>query len=248
MKDRKGCIISLLVLALVISGGIAIFFQQRQAEQARIATYYTTILAQAPCLENVCPGFDEGYLALDHLSNSDVIKRASIQGAALIGFAFAGGESEKGGGSGGIYFDTDSLDTPKTIRRIRFSLRYLRLGTVLSALGEPDEFLFVSGCGMGFRVHAKLLYLKRGVEVVVEYATRQPDFQVLTDDTLVSAIEYFSPNNFQEHILESLDWYLMDTVAYDLHPSVTGDDLLAQIRTWPGVEGVPTPSADFCPR
>lgn len=249
MKGRKCRILALLALVLIISGGVTIFFQQQQqVEQARV-TYYTNVLAQAPCLENLCPGFNKGRaLALEQLSNNDLIKRASVQGESLIGFAFTHGESEKGIGSGGIYFDTDVSGTPRTIRRIHFSLYHLSLGTVLSALGEPDEFLFVSGCGMGFRVHAQLLYLKQGVEVIIEYATRQPNIQVLTDNTWVSSVEYFSPNSFQEHILESLDWYFMNTVAYDLNSSVTVDNVLAQIRPWPGIEALPTPSADFCPR
>jgi hypothetical protein len=236
------------VLVLVILGGILIFLQQHRQKIEMRDTYYTAILVQAPCIDGVCPGFDQGRVrVLEHLSNSDVIERVSAQGDALIGFAFMNGESESGG-TGGIYFNDDLSGNPQTIRRISFRLYGLNLGTVLNALGEPDKFLFISGCGMGLRVHAKLLYLNRGIEIVVDYVTRRPDIQVLTTTTPVSSIEYFSPTNIQEHIQETLNWYLFDSVAYDLDSSVTINDIILQVQTWPGLKAAPTPYADFCPR
>lgn len=244
MKTRRILVILFVTALLVVLLGCVI--HTRQQKEAR-SERYATILADAPCLANVCPGFNKGRdQALELLARSDsVVSKA--QGETLIHLLFPDGE---GGfeGDGGIYFNVDSRGNPQVIRRISFSFDHLSLRTVFNGLGEPDEFLFVSGCGMGFRVHAKLLYLKRGVEVAVEYETRRPATQVLTPNTPVASIEYFLPANLQEHIRESLDWYVMDSVAYDFHPSITADDILAQIRSWPGLEAAITPSADFCPR
>ena len=162
---------------------------QQQRQEAEIRTrYYATILGQAPCIENVCPGYSAGRnQALASLSNSSFVE-GSEQGDTIIGLFF---KSDSGAmmGSGGIYFAVDSQVGPLAVRRTSFRLHELDLKTVLNILGEPDEFLFISGCGMGLRVHAKLLYLSQGVEVVVDYLTRQPASQVLTGNTPVW-IEY----------------------------------------------------------
>src|SRR5690606_978321 len=120
--------------------------------------------------------------------------------------------------------------------------------TVFNVLGEPDEFLFISGCGMGQRVHAELFYLNRGIEVAVEYATRRPSSDTLTCSTPFIAFEHFHSSYFHNHLLTSLEWYVLDSVAYDLSPTIVNDDFIRQLRPWPGLDTSPTPTADFCPR
>ncbi|NLF79553.1 MAG: hypothetical protein GX573_27995 [Chloroflexi bacterium] len=124
----------------------------------------------------------------------------------------------------------------------------LELETVLKTLGQPDRFLFISGCGMGSRVHAKLFYSDRGVEIIIDYSTRWPTTQVLGNGTPISSIEYFSPTEIDSHVVESIRRDIIDSVAYDLLPSITEDDFLDQIRAWPGMDAELGPTADFCPR
>jgi hypothetical protein len=247
MKDRKGCIFALLALALVVSGGIGIFFrQQRQSAQARVA-YYETVLAQAPCIENVCPGFDQGRAdALNRLSHSELVQ-GNEQRPNRIGLSFI--HSKKSTGYGLIEFAPSSQEIPTIVHHISLVLHGLKLESVFNTLGEPDQFLFISGCGMGLRVYAELYYLEHGIKVMIDSTTRRPDSQVLTRNTPVDAVVYLQPDEFHDQIIESIQGLIGPyNVAYDFHPSVTTDDILAQIRPWPGKEAKPTPSANFCPR
>ena len=232
--------LAVVVLALV----------QRQREARALAEYYQAILEDAPCISSVCPGFDGGRAQALELLEQDHRVSARLQGTYIISFDLVGNQGEIING-GGLFFDTDADGVPTKVNRILFSLYWvegLTLESVFKVLGEPDEYLFVSGCGMGTRVHAKLLYLQRGVDIGVEYAARRPSRQVLKGETPVRGIEYFEPENLRGHLSESLAWYILGTIAYDLDPSVTEDDFVSQIRPWPGLDARPTPSADFCPR
>lgn len=62
---------------------------QQQRQEAEIRTrYYATILGQAPCIENVCPGYSAGRnQALASLSNSSFVE-GSEQGDTIIGLFF----------------------------------------------------------------------------------------------------------------------------------------------------------------
>jgi hypothetical protein len=101
---------------------------------------------------------------------------------------------------------------------------------------------------MGKRVYAKLLYPDQGVEINVEYPTRNPSSQHLVESTPVAGIMYFAPADSKAQIIASLKWYMLETVAYDLAPNITEEDILDQLRLWSGLNTSLAPSADFCPR
>jgi hypothetical protein len=246
---RRRVYIALLIVFLLLSclSIIVLVIAQRRQEARTRTEFYVAILEDAPCIGSVCPGFHEGRAqALEYLERMAGVE-AKLQGTYLIYLLFSRDENEIPG-YGNIYFDTDPDGAPTKVDRIQIIVEGLTLKSVLDTLGEPDEYLFVAGCGMGTRVHGKLLYLSRGVEIVVEHEARRPNAQQLTGETLVSAAEYFEPQHLREHLSQSLEWYILDTVTYDLDPSVTEDDFVAQIRPWPGLDAQPTPSADFCPR
>ena len=247
MKNRKGCIFSLLVLTIVVSAAIGFLFQQqRQTTQARV-TYYTTVLVQAPCIETVCPGLGESPAqVLERLAYSQLIQSKAVSVPHRLGLLFNHGKENVGNGV--ISFITDVEDT-LMVSDISFHLDALTLGAVLDTLGEPDQLLFVSGCGMGLRVYAELYYFEKGVKVRIDYSTRRPNTQVLTESTPVWSILYLQPADFPNHVVESAqDLVGPYNVAYVFDSSVTAEDILAQIRPWPGLEAAITPSADFCPR
>lgn len=247
MKDHKGCIFALLALALFVSGGVGILVQQRHQEAQTLSAYHASILAQVPCIESVCPGFDEGRdRALEHLATSQIVQ-GKEQGTHLIGLSFIDNE-KKLVGDGVIEFIINDQGVPTTVHQIPFRLHDLKLDVVLSTFGEPDQFLFISGCGMGLRVYAELYYPEQGITVMIEYPTRRPDSQVLAENTPVWAIIYLQPDNLQGYIEESSEGLVGYNVAYDFHSFVTAADIIAQIRPWPGIEVAPRPSADFCPR
>jgi hypothetical protein len=245
---RRRVYIGLLSAFLLLTclSSIVFFLGQRRRETQALAEYYAAILEDAPCIGSVCPGFDEGRAkALESLQGAESVQ-AKLQGTDLIHLLFMRDEDEIVN-YGVIYFENDADGIPR-VGRIEMVVEGVTLDLALNTLGEPEKYLFISGCGMGARVHAKLLYLERGVEIAVEYAARRPGRQMLTGETPVSAIEYYEPENLHGHLSESLDWYILDTVAYDLDPSVTKDDFISEIRPWPGIDAQPTPSADFCPR
>lgn len=247
MRNRMGCISAFLALALLTFGGILILIQQHQ-EMQELSVYHAAILAQAPCIEKICPGFAEGRAnAIELLARSEFVQGIE-QGTYNMGLLFIDNEANIVG-SGGAVFAADTQGALTTVHDISFHLHSLRLESVINAIGEPDQFLFLSGCGKGLRVRARLFYFSQGIEVSIDYATRRPQSQLLTGNTPVDYIVYLPPTNFQNYIEESTEDFVGPfNIAYDFHPSVTVDDILAQIRPWPGIAAVPTPTADFCPR
>ncbi len=253
MKDSKAVstavsialLVGVLVVVLCALVGSALYVGQQQRIKAR-DKQYADILAQAPCLESICPGYDDGRgQALLDLSSSQLLE-AIEQGESRIGLIFRSDE-EGIGGSGIIYFAADDQGVPRVVHQTSFSLPGSNLQFVLDILGEPDTLLYVAGCGIGDRVNAHLFYLSRGIEISVEHTTRGRNEEVLTSDTEIQAITYFIPELFESHIRESVQQTMLDSVAYDLPPGVSVDDFVAQLRPWPGLATRPTPTADFCP-
>lgn len=246
MRRRNTCLLMMLIVALASGAVFGVALVRRWRSERERMTVYEAVLRHAPCVETVCPGFDQGReQAVQVLGRSGYV-RANVQGTSDIGLDIVDGQGNSIG-SGIIRFTVDDPSS-SAIRYINFGLFGLRLGSTFSILGEPDTFLFVSGCGMGRRVHADLYYQSRGVRIIIEYETWRPASQVLTARTPVRAIEYFQPAQYDEHVSSALKRSLLDSVAYDLDSSVTATDFIAQFRPWPGLAASPTPSADFCPR
>lgn len=240
MKRHNIFILLCLAVALV-----AFAVNTRQQREARVRSeLYVATLAQAPCIVNICPGFQGRERAFERLSESDMLEPKVDMGGAQMSFSLVNNEGRRIGG-GALIFTTDASET---VDKIYLRLPFVTLGTVLNGLGEPDEFLFIAGCGMGQRVHAKLFYLTEGASVHIDYPTRRPTFQVLTDETPISSIEYFSSSDFQDQIVNSLNEDIINSVAYDLHPSVTEEYLLRQIQSWPETDRTVSPTIDLCPR
>jgi hypothetical protein len=257
MKNTKGCLIysslfALTIVLVVLTLSLIYNLQQRWQTQLR-SEYYKTILMQAPCISGVCPGFEGRDKVLDLLTNNEALEQIwqsplyDSGGSASIGFSFANNSTNLRGG-GHVLFTTNSHNQYEVVEKISLTPDYLALATVINALGEPDEVFFVAGCGgKGRRVHAKLFYRSLGVELNIQYATRRAFSQTITGDTRVAWIQYFSPENYQEHIIESLNFSIVDnTTAYTLPPSITIDALLQEIKPWTGF-GV-TPSVNLCTR
>jgi hypothetical protein len=207
---------------------------------------YRMILQQAPCLEGICPGDDRGReVALQRLGHSHYMN-GSVQGSRAIVLRFIDQSGELTG-IGSMFFSDPLASEVGIVDRIEFGLDELTLGMALHELGEPDEFLFVTGCGQGLRVHAQLLYRARGVVVIIEHEVWSTVAQKLTADTAVEAIEYFRPDAVDSHLSLVLELYITDSVAYALIPTVTQADFIAHFRPWPGLDAFPSPSVDFCP-
>lgn len=244
MPTRKS--LFFVILALVTLFMLWLLSDQRQKAGAR-SEYYTNVLTQAPCVASICPGYIGRQQAKENLSNTIGLKRVVDNGGAPVSFTFTSHEVPVRGG-GALIFTIDSHDNFDIVDWIYLRIPGLSLDTAFGALGEPDQFLFLSGCGFGGRVHSRLLYPSRGVEIVIDYATKSPTSQGLGKNTPISSINYFSPAKTMEHLLQSLRQDIIDSAAFDLLPSVTEADLIDEIRPWPGLDASPTPTADYCPR
>lgn len=253
MNERKTMALLVLAsafIALVCTMSVIAIIVSKFREQAVRREYYASILEQAPCLEDICPGFAGGReSALELLSQSDQVEAARPRGTDAITFGLIDA-AEVRVGSGKVTFATNEAGEPTVVRRISFGFDHLTLDSVFSVLGEPDEYLFISGCGVGRRVFSNLYYAKEGVVVEIDYGTWTPGRQMLEDTTPIYVIAYFRPDDFQVKIEEWLQGLLEVGSVYDFHPSVTRDDLIAEIRPWPesGLAAGLTPTADFCPR
>lgn len=238
-----------IALLLCTASAAAIIVSKLREQDAARREYYTSILEQAPCLQSICPGFEGGReSALEILSQSGQV-RAIPRGVYYISLDFIDANAEEVD-SAVITFAVNEAGELTVVRSVSFGLHQLTLDSVLMVLGEPDKYLFISGCGKGTRVLAELYYVEEGVIVEIEYQTWTPGRQMLEGTTPIYVITYFQPADFQAEIEESLQDRLDEQVVYNFHPSVTRDDLVAQIRPWPelGLSAGLTPTVDFCPR
>jgi hypothetical protein len=256
MKNTKGCLIysglSILTIAVVILTLLLINNLQSRWHIQRQSDYYKTFLIHAPCIDSVCPGFEGRDRVIELLSTNEVIGQMHHNSvyddsdSASIGFFLSNDSTPRSVGH--VIFARNSLDQYEIVRKITLTLIDLNLSTVVDTLGEPDEVFFVAGCGgKGRRAHAKLFYRSLGVELNIQYATRRAFSQTITGDTRVAWIQYFSPENYQEHVIESLNFSIVDNpIAYTLPPSITIDALLQEIKPW--TEFGVTPSVNLCTR
>lgn len=243
MKTSKGWFVVLIAMVLVVS--LWLFLSNRQQARSH-SEFYASVLAQAPCIANVCPGFAGRQQAVERLSGTITLERVVDNGGAPVSFSLNRNIVTSGGGA--LIFSPDSFNNFEIVRKVYLKIPDLELETVLKTLGQPDRFLFISGCGMGSRVHANLFYSGRGIEIIIDYSTSWPSTQVLGNGTPISSIEYFSPTEIDSHVVESIRGDIIDSEAFDLLPSTTENDFFDQIRPWPGIDARPTPTADFCPR
>lgn len=244
MGARKSLFFVFLVLVTLVM--LWLRSDERQKASAR-SEYYANVLSQAPCVATICPGFTGRQQATESLSNTSGLEQIVDNGGAPVSFSFTNKEVPVRGG-GALIFSTDSHDDFEIVERIYLRMPGLDLETAFAALGEPDQFIFFSGCGFGPRVHARLLYRSRGVDIVIDYGTRWPASQKLGNNTPLSSITYFSPAKSTDYLLQSIRDDILDSAAFDLPPSMTESDLIDEIRPWPGLDASPTPAADYCPR
>jgi hypothetical protein len=236
-----------LVLGLVVSGlFLAQNYRQRRQAQLR-SDYYQTILVQAPCIAGICPGMAGRNAAYELLAADAMVGRIYNSDEVSMGFRFASSSVDPRS-VGHVFFARNSPGHYQIVEKISLTLLGLNLATVTEALGEPDEFLFIAGCGgKGYRSHARLFYTHRGVDVEVQFAGRTAGSKILTENTYVSRIQYFSPDQYQEHVVSALNFALFDNpIAYTLPPSLTVQELSMQIRPWVGFGAQPT--VNYCMR
>lgn len=248
-------ILAILVVGIfVASVSLLAWYLRSQTKDEKALAFKMTLLEQAPCLAGVCPGSNYNReQVVDILSQGHLVRRSIEQGESLVGLSLSAdisGRAKGSGGNGGIYFNIDEGGEPRGVRRISLRVFDLELGTIIEALGEPDALLFVSGCGIdGNYIHASLLYMDRGVQVAVGQPVLWPGRTTISDNTPVESIEFYAPEAFDDHMMEALDWYIVDNIAINfLDSSVTKEDFMQQIHPWPGLDSRPTPTADFCPR
>ena len=219
--------------------------------QARML-YHKSILAQAPCIGAVCPGLVGREQLQERLLYDAFIEQATYNGGTLVSFAFRNPDPKVLGddlpGSGALVFSPNYPVGKEVLGSIFVNLPGLRLSTVLDVLGDPAEFLLITGCGMGNRIFGILLYPEKDILVTIHHELKRQEDQILKAETPVASPYYTTSADFQELQLKILDESVLDSVAFDLGPGVDDAYLLNQIRPWPGIKAAPAPTVNLCPR
>ncbi|MEJ5310989.1 MAG: hypothetical protein WHX52_14595 [Anaerolineae bacterium] len=203
------------------------------------------ILAQAPCVADVCIGMTGRDVVFERLSQSGLLYGVNDSGGMPISFSI------HEGGSGMVLFADNGW---KIVSGLELSIEGVALKTVLDAFGEPDEMFLMLGCGRaGEHIHARLFYRDKGIEVILQYpATRQIRHDraaqiILDDHTPVLSVQYFDPAQYDEWLLgvrESIRWSGYFSL---LDPSVSAETIVDELQPWPGL-GVKIKAFDSCLR
>jgi len=213
--------------------------------------YNRLILADAPCFDNVCFGNESRNTYSEHLQKNRFVEAIHDNGGSPLNFTIVNPDSEGMGneatGFGVLQFGPDVYGKFEVLESIYINLSGLTLGTAIDVLGEPDEYLFISGCGMGSSVFGLALYPSRSIYLISSSETRSPEQERLDTEKKVTVL-FTTHERYEEILLQLLNTAVLESVVFDLEPQVNADLLLSQIQPWPGLDAAPTPSINLCPR
>jgi|GEM_PF-2716370 len=203
------------------------------------------VLAQAPCVADVCIGMTGRDVVFEKLLQSEMFYGVNDSGGMPIGFSI------HEGGSGQVLFTDNGW---KVVSGLALRIKGVSLKTVLDVFGEPDEMFLMLGCGRaGEHIHARLFYRDKGIEVILQYPAtsqirRDRGAQIVLDDhTPVLSVQYFDPAQYDEWLLgvrESIRWSGYFSL---LDPSVSAETIVDKLQPWPGL-GVKIKAFDSCLR
>lgn len=237
-------------LILVLTGSLLSCSSVQDDNSAR-EEYYRLILADAPCLDNICPGEDGREINSERLQRTRLVDAVYDNGGQPVNFTLINPDPEVMGdepmGGGVLQFGPDIHGKFEIFESLYINLPGLTLATAVDALGEPEEYLFVSGCGMGYTVFGLALYPSRGIYLISSSATRSPEQERLDAKKRVTVL-FTTHQRYEKILLQLLDTAVLESVVFDLEPQVNADLLLSQIQPWPGLDAAPTPSINLCAR
>lgn len=253
MIKRSGFIVALetvVGLGVLLIGFLSGCDSAQEKKSAR-DSFNHSILANAPCFDNVCLGNESRSTYSERLQKSQFVEAVYDNGGSPLNFTIINpdpdGIEDESMGGGVLQFERDAYGKFEILKSISIGLSGLTLGTAIDVLGEPEEYLLITGCGMGYWVFGLALYPSRGIFLRSNFQTRNSEQEHLDAEKEVT-ITFTAPQRFEEHLLEVLDTGVLDSVAFDLAPQVNADLLLSQIQSWPGLDTAPTPSINLCPR
>ena len=229
-------------LILLFTGSLLSCDSIQDASPIREA-YYRSILVDAPCLEDICPSKDNRKANSERLQRSQLVDAVYDNGGSPVNFTFINPDSETMGG-GVLQFGPDTYGRFEILESIYINLSGLTLGTAIDVLGEPEEYLFITGCGMGYWVLGLALYPSKGIFLRSDFQMRQPTQEHLDANKEV-VVAYTTPQHYEEYLRQILDTSILNSVIFDLEPQVNADLLLSQIQPWPGLDAAPTPSINL---
>jgi hypothetical protein len=202
------------------------------------------VLAQAPCVANVCIGAVGREGVKEALARDELLYNIRDNGGAPVWFSI------EQGGVGGVIFSRDEFGAYKLVERIELHVVGMPLGKVFDTLGEPDELFLMFGCGRGYHVHGKLFYRDKGIEAQVQFPVKMDDRAepvILDDKTPMVWMWYFDPARYDEWLMNIHDDLRIRSGYFDIAPVVTAESLVASVQPWQGI-GAPVEPLDLCPR
>lgn len=243
--------IKVMVGLVLLFTGSLLSCESVQDDNSPREAYYRLILADAPCLEDVCPGKDGRGTNSERLQRSTLVDAVYDNGGSSVNFTLINPDPKVMGnepmGGGVLQFGPDVYGKFEIFESLYFNLSGLTLATAIDALGEPEGYLFISGCGMGYSVFGLALYPSRGIYLLSSSETRSPEQELLDAEKKV-AVLFTTQQRYEETLLQLLDTAVLESIVFDLEPQVNADLLLSQIQPWPGLDAAPTPSIDLCSR
>lgn len=247
---RSATLVAAATIFVMVAGTIATTIVSKQSH-ARIL-HYESILVQAPCIGAVCPGMEGRSRLKEYLADDPNIGLISDNGPKRISFSFANQNPKAFGndaiGGGALVFSEDSQGGEQILESAFYDLYDLRFGTIIDVLGEPERYLYVSGCGMGNRMFGVFLYPSIHTQVIVSYETRRPSVEYVSAETPIEGLQFSTAASYETQLLDTLNTAVLESVAFDLRPDIDSVFLLDQFQPWPGMDTTPTASVDLCPR
>lgn len=253
MIKKSGFVLTLEMiagLAVLLFGSLSGCNSAQEKKSAR-DTFNRSILADAPCFDTVCLGNESRSAYSERLQKSRFVEAVYDNGGSPLNFTIINPDPSAMGdestGSGVLRFERDAHGEFEVLKSVYIDLPDLTLGTAIDVLGEPEEYLLITGCGMGYWAFGLALYPSRGVFLRSDFQTRSSEQEHLDAEKKVT-VAFTTAQQFEEYLLQVLDAGVLDSVAFDLAPQVDSDLLLSQIQPWPGLDAAPAPSINLCPR
>lgn len=246
-KNNASWMVGICLLLII---GIVGCDRVKNISPAREA-HYRSLLSSAPCLNGICPGMEGRALLSERLELNPDIEAVVDNGGMPVNFILHNPDAETFGndpvGGGALVFKPDDRGEFDLLDSIFINMPGFTLATAVEVLGPPDSYLLVAGCGMGYQVFGLFLYPRRGVLLITAYETNQPEMGQLDSKAIVSP-NFTTLQGFDEAVLQALTSNVLESVTFDLSPTVDAEFLLAQIRPWPEDDKFPHPIIDLCPR
>lgn len=239
MRIRLRWTVTLAAISLVTAILIALVTRVLVQRAASSVENVTSLLVDAPCLADVCPGMSDIDQALETLSQHSLL--TSIHYSESMQVSTGVFEVNEGG----LVFVRFRQGELQTIN-IDLAGRSFPLEDVLEVLGKPSHSLLVyEDCGHGAFISASIFF-REGIQVDIWHeASRQEKAKARLHEPMllsglpIAGLIYFEADSYDEWLANVHD-------QHDLYAEVISPEALRNaIQPWPGIDP-PQTALELC--